>query len=105
MGRRTDPSQPPLVRFSAALTGREQLLPVIGAIDPAKPINATAVAAKLDGDVAAAYRELDLLRAIGLLRETASDRATTDFEITDREAWDSLEALCRRGRLGKVVPV
>jgi predicted transcriptional regulator len=104
MGRRTEPSQPPLVRFSAALTGRGQLLPVIAAIDPEAAINATAVAASLDRGIDAVYRELDRLESIGLLRRVESERATTDFVITDADAWRALSELCERGRLGKVKP-
>lgn len=104
MGRRTDPSLPPLVRFSAALTSREQLLPVVAAIDPRGPINATAVAAVLERSVDGVYRELDQLEAIGLLRRVASERATTDYAITDRRAWQALTDLCQRSNLGKVTP-
>jgi Fe2+ or Zn2+ uptake regulation protein len=77
---------------------------VIAAINSEAPINATAVASSLDRGVDAVYRELDLLESIGLLRRIKSERATTDFEITDAVAWRALGELCERGQLGKVIP-
>lgn len=103
MGRQTDPSEPPLLRFSAALTGREQLLPIAEAVDSADPINATTVAQMAGVAVDAASRELRVLEKIGFLRSIKSERSTKDFEVVDGIAWSALRKLCDRGKHGKVV--
>lgn len=103
MGRQTKPNQPPLLRFSAALTTREQLLSVAVAADSADPINATGVAALAGVPVDVASRELRVLEKTGFLRTIESDRSTRDFEIADEAAWIALQQLCERGKLGKLV--
>lgn len=103
MGRRTDPDEPPLVRFSAALTGREQSLVVAMAISEEGPINATAVADTAGVPVDAASRELRVLEKAGFLKTIKTERATTDFEIVDKTAWVALGTLCERATEGRLV--
>lgn len=105
MGRRTDPEASPLVRVSAALTGRENLLPIAAAAAKAKqPVNATSVAAIAGVQVDLASRELRMLERAGLLRTVESERANVDFEVADAAAWSALQQLCARAEKGAIKP-
>lgn len=105
MGRRTDPEDPPLVRVSAALTARENLLPVAFAADRAdRPVNATTVAAIAEIQVDRASRELRVLEGMGFLRTVKTDRANVDFEVVDDVAWSALQMLCARAEQGALEP-
>lgn len=105
MGRRTDPADPPLVRVSAALTGRENLLPVAAAAGKAEhPVNATTVASVAGTPVDRASRELRVLERMGFLRTIETERANVDFEVVDATAWSALQELCDRAERGAITP-
>jgi Fe2+ or Zn2+ uptake regulation protein len=104
MARRTNPNQPMLTRFSAALTSRGRLLEVVLAIDPSKAFCATALQAQLeDAGVDKISKELRQLEEMGLVEEIESETATVDFRITDRKAWQALRTLAECARQESIV--
>jgi hypothetical protein len=105
LGRRTDPGAARLVRVSAALTARENLLPIAAAAAKvAQPVNATSVAAVAKVQVDLASRELRILEWMGFLRTIETERANVDFEVADAAAWSALQQLCARAEQGGIVP-
>jgi hypothetical protein len=105
MGRRTNPADPPLVRVSAALTARENLLPIAAAAAKAdQPVNATSAAAIAEVPVDVASRELRWLERMGFLRTIETDRANVDFEVVDQAAWSAMQELCSRAEQGALEP-
>jgi hypothetical protein len=94
-----------LVRVSAALTARENLLPIAAAAAKAEhPVNATAVAAIAEVQVDLASRELRVLERMGFLRTVETERAHVDFEVVDAAAWSALQQLCTCAEQGAIVP-
>jgi hypothetical protein len=93
------------VRASAALTGRENLLPIAAAAAKAgRFVNATAVAGIAGLPVDRASKELRELERIGFLRPVETDSANVDFEVVDAAAWSALQKLCGCAEKGAIAP-
>lgn len=92
------------MRFSAALSGRQDLLAVVRAIDPQGPLHATALSGVLaEVGLPAISKELRFLESTGLLREKPSAGRCKEFEIVDGDAWAALVALAAAAAEERVV--
>jgi DNA-binding HxlR family transcriptional regulator len=103
MARRTNRNKPTLIRFSAALTGRERLLSVVLAIDSNGLFNATALQPKIpEIGVDKISKELRQLEEMGLVEEVESDSAAVDFRIANKKAWQALRVLADCANEGRI---